>query len=129
MPRYRQTRTKRAHEELLPYKRAKLLAHRIYQETVSFPASEQYGLQSQLRRAAVSIISNISEGAARGTRRDFLRFLRTARASLAEVITQIEFCDDLGLLSAETTDDLLRLADNTNYLLNRFINYKRSQGA
>lgn len=61
----------------------------IYDATEAFPSAEQFGLTSQLRRAAVSVPSNIAEGRAHHPNRDFLRFLRHARGSLAEMETQI----------------------------------------
>ena len=66
------------------------LSVEVYRLTRSFPSEERFGLTSLIRRAAVSVASNIAEGAGRGTRRDFIRFLNIARSSLAELETQIE---------------------------------------
>ncbi|MDO8624321.1 MAG: four helix bundle protein [bacterium] len=75
---------------LIVWQKAMLLADEIYRLTKSFPASEQYGLTSQMRRAAISIPSNIAEGSRRSTKRDYAHFLRIACGSTAEIETQLE---------------------------------------
>ena len=89
---------KRAHHNLEAWQRALKLVKTIYSATASFPKSELYGLTSQMRRAAVSIPSNIAEGSARNTTPEFLRFLYIARGSLAELETQLLIARDLGYL-------------------------------
>lgn len=69
----------------------------VYELTREFPKEELYGLTSQLRRASVSIVSNIAEGHGRGTRLQLLQFLRIARGSAFEVQAQILLADELGL--------------------------------
>ena len=78
------------------------MAEAIYRVTTAFPESERFGLTFQLRRAAVSIPSNIAEGYGRGARNDYLRFLRIARGSLFEVQTQVLIAHRVGFLSAES---------------------------
>ena len=68
----------------------------IYSETGKFPSQERYGLINQIRRAAISIPSNIAEGAARHTRKEFINFLHIAQASLGELDTQVELASRLG---------------------------------
>lgn len=77
------------------------MAKEIYGLTEAFPKSEQYGITDQLRRAGVSVPSNIAEGYGRGTRQDYLRFLRVARGSVFEMDTQLLIARDLGYLNVE----------------------------
>lgn len=74
-----------SYRDLIAWKKAMVLVREIYCATEAFPREERYGLMSQLRRAAVSVPSNIAEGQARYSRREFLHFLSNARGSLAEV--------------------------------------------
>ena len=86
----------RPHHDIKVWQLGKQLVLHVYRVTRDLPDEETYGLQSQLRRAAVSIPSNIAEGAARGSQADFLRFLYMARGSLEELDTQMEIASDLG---------------------------------
>jgi four helix bundle protein len=86
---------KRNHKDLIAWQKARALAVRVYQLTARFPETERYGMTSQMRRAAVSVLSNISEGAARSSGRDLLRFLRMARGSLAELECQLLIAGEL----------------------------------
>ena len=83
------------HKELDVWKEAMNLVIEIYHLTASFPASEQYGLTSQLRRAVVSIPSNIAEGCARRSEKETLRFLSITLGSIAEVETQLMLAERL----------------------------------
>ncbi|TSC69771.1 MAG: S23 ribosomal protein, partial [Parcubacteria group bacterium Gr01-1014_49] len=76
-------------KELIVWQRAMDLAKEIYAVTKQLPASEQFGLTSQMRRAAVSVASNIAEGKRRGTKKDFIQFLRIADGSASELETQL----------------------------------------
>lgn len=86
------------HKQLHAWQESMNLAQLIYQLTASFPAEEKFGLTAQLRRAAVSIPSNIAEGAARSTTRDYVHFLVVARGLLSEMDTQLELAVRLGYL-------------------------------
>ena len=79
-----------SYSELIVWQKAKDLAVNVYELTEKFPKEEIYGLISQMRRFAVSIPSNITEGRTRGTRKDFLQFLRIAHGSCSELETQVE---------------------------------------
>jgi four helix bundle protein len=83
------------HYELDVWKEAMRLARDVYDATQAMPESERFGLQSQIRRSAVSIASNIAEGAGRGTQAEFRRFLQIARGSLTELDTQLWIAADL----------------------------------
>jgi len=79
-----------SYKDLIVWQKSVLLCEKIYILTEKFPKSEMYGLTSQIRRAVVSIPSNIAEGRSRGSRRDFAQFLRIALGSTAELETQLE---------------------------------------
>ena len=85
------------HKNLDVWARAIDLTELVYRITSALPADERFGLVSQMRRAAVSIPSNIAEGAARGSTRDFVRFLMVARGSLSELDTQLVLVERLTL--------------------------------
>ena len=89
----------RSHQKLDAWKLAVRFVVSIYESTQDFPKSELYGLTSQLRRAAVSIPTNIAEGAARDSQKEYLRFLSIARGSLSEVETELIIAAELGYLS------------------------------
>jgi four helix bundle protein len=92
---------KKPHKTLEAWKQAIELTVRIYRLTEKLPKAEQFGLTGQMRRAAVSVASNIAEGAARNTKKEFMRFLHTAQASLAELDTQVFICMKLEYFSDE----------------------------
>lgn len=87
---------RRKHHELNAWQVAMDLVKEIYRITAGFPPSELYGLTSQMRRAAVSIPSNIAEGAARNGTKEFIQFLAISRGSLSELETQLLIAVDLG---------------------------------
>ena len=98
----------RHHEKLRAWELGMALVEAVYRCTERFPADERFGLCNQLRRAAVSVPSNIAEGAARGSSADYLRFLYMARGSLSEVDTQLKIAQRLAYLpDLSSTDELL----------------------
>lgn len=96
-------------------------ARHIYEATCSFPSSELYGLSAQLRRAGVSIPSNIAEGQGRRTTRDFLRHLSIAYGSLLESETQLLLAHDLGFLKQQDLAALLEESAQIGKMLNGLI--------
>ncbi len=87
-------------------KRHMVLVTEIYRVTRTFPKEESYGLVSQVRRAAVSVPSNVAEGYSRNSRNELYHFVGQARGSLAEIETQIEIARNLGYLSEEKNSEL-----------------------
>lgn len=98
---------KRPHKDLLVWQDAIALVEIVYRLSSSFPDSERFGLTSQIRRAAVSVPSNIAEGVARRSTREYLHFLGIARGSLSEIDTQIAIACRLGYLIENTECDEL----------------------
>lgn len=97
----------KSHNDLTVWRKSIDLVDDIYRETMNWPKEEIYGLTNQVRRAAVSIASNIAEGAARGSHKDFSRFIYISLGSLAEVETQIIIAKRLGYSSETLTFDSL----------------------
>jgi len=113
----------RGHRDLVAWQKAMDLAKQIYLLTNAFPRHEVYGLSSQLRRAAVSIPSNLAEGAARNSQREFGYFISTARGSLAEVETQIELAVFLRYLPQDAAQKLLVYISDLGRLLTGLRNW------
>ncbi len=83
-------------EKLEVWWEAQALAERVYQATRAFPGDERFGLTTQVRRAAVSISSNIAEGSSRASRLDFARFIEIAAGSVFELVSQLSLATRLG---------------------------------
>jgi four helix bundle protein len=103
------------------WQKAMRLVEAIYALSASFPEQERFGLQSQIRRAAVSIPSNIAEGYGRQARGDYIRQLSVANGSLKEVETQIILAGQLAFVSTNETAEPWRLAQECGQLLNRLM--------
>jgi len=93
------------------------LATEVYEVTKVFPADERYGMRLQVRRCAISIASNIAEGAARQGDREFLHFLHIALGSVSELDTQLEIAMRVNLASAESLKRLQDMAIRINQML------------
>ena len=91
----------RPHYRLEAWKESIALVKAVYKATQAFPKEETYGLVSQMRRAAISVPSNIAEGAARTGSREFAQFLNVARGSLSELETQLIIAVELGYIGAD----------------------------
>lgn len=107
-----------SHRELIAWQKAMDFAAEVYRATRYFPKDELYGLTSQLRRASVSIPSNIAEGQGRQTTGEFRQFLGHARGSLLETETQILLSERLGYLEHETMKKLLVQASEVGRIVN-----------
>lgn len=97
------------HRDLKVWIVAVELATDIYNLTKNLPKGEKYGLCSQMRRAAVSVASNIAEGAARGSRKEFIRFLYIASGSVSELETQLIILENVGLIQEK--DALIKIRE------------------
>ena len=107
----------RRYRDLLVWQKGIAWAEAVYAVTAHWPADERFGLTSQVRRAAVSIPSNIAEGCARRSTADFVRFLLIARGSLAEAETQLIIAQRLGYLTEAALSSLLDPADEISRML------------
>ncbi len=97
-------------EDLIAWQKARALTKDIYRVTSGGAFGQDYGLTDQIRRAAVSIISNLAEGYERGSRADFGRFITIAKASCAELRSELYVAHDVGYLSQDQFDTLMSAA-------------------
>ena len=116
----------RDHRRLRAFELADQLVLSIYAATKSFPKEEQFGLTSQLRRAAVSIASNIVEGCARSSEADYIRFLDMAFGSAREVSYQLTLAARLGYMESKAAAELEQQADETARVLAGLLQSLRS---
>lgn len=114
------------HYDLDVWKEAMRLARDVFEATQSMPESERFGLQSQIRRSAVSVASNIAEGAGRGTRAELCRFLQIARGSPTELDTQLWIAADLQWL--QRTQAIIERLENVFRLINGLLKSTRMHG-
>ncbi|MFO0839062.1 MAG: four helix bundle protein [Phycisphaerae bacterium] len=116
---------KRTFRDLIVWRKAVALARAVYEHTQQMPKIEQFGLTNQMRRAAVSIASNIAEGNARQTTRDYVHFLMVARGSLAELETQLVIAQELNFITR--SDNLTELLREISRMLQALIASLRRQ--
>ena len=105
------------YKDLLVWQKGMVLARLVYKVTVKFPAEERYGLTSQMRRAAVSVPSNIAEGQARRGTSEFLQFLSIAEGSLAELDTQLSLSVELGFAQQADVEPAFKEIDELQKML------------
>ena len=107
----------RDYRDLLVWQKAMDLAKQVYEVSKLFPSTEQFGLTSQIRRSAVSIVSNIAEGQGRETPGDFARFLNIARGSLSELQTQLILAKNLELCDSDKAAPILANSEEVGRML------------
>ena len=107
-------------KDLEIWKKSRLFCTSIYQISSKFPESEKFGLTNQLRRASVSIPSNIAEGSSRHSNKDFSRFLRITLGSAYEIETQLLIAFDLSFIEKEELDPLLNEIDSIIKMTSKF---------
>jgi len=115
--------------DLIVWQRSMKLAAVVYAATKDFPKDEMFGLTSQIRRAAVSVPSNIAEGHGRLTDNGFAVFLGQARGSLFEVETQIELASALGYMKAADAKKMIADCDEVGKMLNGLMNTLKEKSA
>ena len=108
-------------EDLLAWQRAMELVFQVYRDTEAFPKHEMFGLTSQLRRAAVSVASNVAEGKGRGSDKELIQFLNCSRGSVYEIQTQLRIAQQLRYLTGEQAAALRERFDEVGRLLNGLI--------
>jgi four helix bundle protein len=107
-----------SYRDLVAWQQAIELVVMVYEQTKSFPDHEKFGLTSQIRRAAVSVASNIAEGQGRGSPGEFRQFLGNAKGSIHEVETQLVIAEKLKYVSAEQISVVTEKADRVARLIN-----------
>lgn len=98
-----------------------LLVNRVYDITETFPKSQMFSLAQQMQRCAISIPSNIAEGSARGSKKEYVQFLYIARGSLAELDTQLIIARERNFILNTTYEDTFQLASDVGRMLTKLI--------
>ena len=119
----------RTYRDLVAWQEGMELAERVYAATKEFPSEEKFGLVSQMRRAAVSIPSNIAEGFGRDRKAEFKRFLEMARGSLFELQTQAELARRIGWLKGDALGGLRDLAREVDAVIAGLVRSIRARQA
>jgi four helix bundle protein len=109
------------HKKLDVWQKGIVLVQRIYEMTKAFPKVEEYAITNQMRRAAISVPSNISEGAARQTRKEFMQFLHMAQGSLSELDTHLEISSRLGYIRETVLQEVSALMNDIDKMLTGLI--------
>jgi four helix bundle protein len=114
--------TPKRYSDLIAWQKAMELMEEVYKITKAFPKEELYGLTSQIRRAAISVPSNIAEGHGRTGSREFFHCLSIAQGSLSELETQIEIAARLSYITSEQKTRCLEMAAETGRIMNGLLN-------
>jgi four helix bundle protein len=114
-------------KDLVVWRKAMEMVTEVYKLTDSFPKREVYSLTDQIRRAAVSVPSNIAEGQAHHNNREFVHFLRHSSGSLAELETQLHIAERLGYADATSIEQILQRVNEVGRVLNGLIGSIREQ--
>lgn len=107
-------------KDLEIWKRSRIFCSKIYAETANFPENEKFGITNQLRKASVSIPSNIAEGSSRASNKELSRFLEIAIGSAYEIETQLLISNDLKFLEFETLESLLNESEEIIKMISKF---------
>ena len=110
-----------SYQDLIVWQKSMQLVKEVYTLVKTLPKEEQFALSDQMRRAVVSIPSNIAEGYGRNSTNDYIRFLNIARASKYELDTQIQICVMLNYISKEKTATALELSEEIGRMINALI--------
>ncbi|MEE9297169.1 MAG: four helix bundle protein [Phycisphaerae bacterium] len=113
-------------EDIEAWQDARILLKGVYEATAQGPFARDFGLRDQIRRAAISVMSNIAEGFERGSNKDFIRFLYMAKGSAGEVRSQLYAATDLGYLQKEKADEINALVQVVSRRISGFIKYLKS---
>lgn len=111
----------KSYRDLKIWQKGMALAKQAYIVSSKFPVDEKFGLTSQIRRASVSVPSNIAEGHGRGSTGDYVRFLLIARGSLYEIETQIMLADDLSFVDKSAVQTILEASAEIGRMMNSLI--------
>ncbi len=109
------------YRDLIIWQKSFALASHIYKVTETFPIKEIYGITSQIRRAAVSVPSNIAEGSKRTTKKDFIHFLHVALGSCAELETQMLLVKEIGYITPKQSTETLENIEEVMKILGGFL--------
>ncbi|QJD96292.1 four helix bundle protein [Mucilaginibacter robiniae] len=109
------------------WKEARILVKQVYDATKGFPKEEVFGLQSQIKRSVISVPSNVAEGCGRNHLKDSIQFFYVARGSAYELEAQLYLSCDLGFITTEQLESLLKQLEKVRKLLGGLINYFKSQ--
>lgn len=117
----------KTHKDLEAWKKSLDFVTEIYKLTNTFPPDERYGLTNQIRRAAVSVPSNIAEGAARNYDKEFIQFLYIALGGASEIETQLTIAFNLGFLSDDDFKNLISQQETTSKLIMGLVKYLKNK--